>query len=276
MGETKRDRVLLLVDDEENILSSLVRLFRTEKYTILRASSGRQGIEILKDQEVGVIISDQRMPEMTGVEFLSKVKLTHPDTIRIVLSGYTELKSITDAINEGAIYKFLTKPWNDDLLKKNVAEAFEGHEIKLENQRLNDELKAAYTSLEKINKELNENFEKKSEEAEINMHALGIAQEVLEHMPAGIIGIANDGVVAITNKLSEKWIASDSKTVIGSMAKQSLPIAIFDLYKSVTEGNYERCEAITLENSIRLEIRGSKLGKYSKSDGIVLVLTKIM
>ena len=113
------DRTLLIVDDEDNILAALTRLLRREGYSILRANSGKEGLELLKDNHVGVIMSDQRMPEMTGVEFLSQVKDLYPDTVRMVLSGYTDLNSVTDAINKGAIYKFLTKPWDDELLKAN-------------------------------------------------------------------------------------------------------------------------------------------------------------
>jgi YesN/AraC family two-component response regulator len=275
MEEFEKIRSLLLVDDEENILSSLTRLFRREGYTIYRANSGQEGIEVLKENTVGVIVSDQRMPEMTGSEFLSKVKLTYPDTIRIVLSGYTELKTITAAINEGAIYKFLTKPWNDELLKQHVAEAFELYEMKMENECLNEELKVAYASLEQVNKTLNQNVEEKTDEAALNMHVLSIAQEVLENMPAGILGISNDGVVAITNKLSEKWIGNGTGPVIGSMAKDSLPNDLFDLYKKLSENNEELSETILLPDSLNLEVRCSQLGKISSSDGAVLVLTKI-
>jgi len=128
------ERTLLLVDDEENILSALTRLLRRDGYHILRASSGREGLELLAANAVGVIISDQRMPEMSGTEFLSKVKDMYPDTVRIVLSGYTELNSITDAINRGAIYKFLTKPWDDDLLREHIREAFAHCEARKDGQ----------------------------------------------------------------------------------------------------------------------------------------------
>jgi DNA-binding NtrC family response regulator len=108
MDETQQ-RVLLLVDDEANILRSLQRLFRREGYRILSALSGAEGLERLKEEKVGVIISDQRMPGMTGSEFLHQVKDLYPDTVRLILSGYTDLESVTDSINRGAIYQFLTK-----------------------------------------------------------------------------------------------------------------------------------------------------------------------
>ena len=115
---------LLIVDDEPHILSSLVRLFHRENFTVLTALSPALAFEHLAKQPVQVILSDQRMPEMTGTEFFSRVRQMYPHTIRIVLTGYTELDSVTGAINRGAIYKFLTKPWDDDHLREQVREAF--------------------------------------------------------------------------------------------------------------------------------------------------------
>ena len=115
----RRTRTLLLVDDEENILSALKRLLRRDGYHIVTAlRRGRRPAAHWPRHEVDVIISDQRMPGMTGVEFLRRAKELYPDTIRMVLSGYTELQSIIDAVNEGAIYKFLTKPWDDERLRE--------------------------------------------------------------------------------------------------------------------------------------------------------------
>lgn len=120
-GQQKR---LLIVDDEASILSAMKRLLRREGYEVFTASSAREGFEILARHEIQVILSDQRMPEMSGTEFLSRARHLYPQTIRIVLSGYTDLESIFGAVNEGAIYKFLTKPWDDALLLENLREAF--------------------------------------------------------------------------------------------------------------------------------------------------------
>jgi DNA-binding NtrC family response regulator len=117
-------QTLLLLDDEENILRALARLLRRDGYKILMATRAQDAFELLAKHDVQVIISDQRMPEMSGTEFLSRVKDLYPHTIRIVLSGYTDLKSVTDAINKGAIYKFLTKPWDDEQLRQNISQAF--------------------------------------------------------------------------------------------------------------------------------------------------------
>ncbi|HZX33649.1 MAG TPA: EAL domain-containing protein [Rhodocyclaceae bacterium] len=129
------ERTLLVVDDEENILSSLRRLLRRDGYRILVANSAAAAFEMLALNDVQVILSDQRMPQMSGTEFLSRVKEMYPDTIRLVLSGYTELQSIADAINHGAIYKFLTKPWEDELLREHIRDAFLFYESKRDKAR---------------------------------------------------------------------------------------------------------------------------------------------
>lgn len=115
---------LLLVDDEENILRALVRLLRRDGYRVLTATNAAAAFDVLALNEVHVVLSDQRMPEMSGTEFLRRVKDMYPRTVRMVLSGFTDLASVTDAINRGSIYKFLTKPWEDDDLRDQVRQAF--------------------------------------------------------------------------------------------------------------------------------------------------------
>ncbi len=124
-GQDSADKpTLLLLDDEANIIRALTRVLRRDGYRILSTTSIKEAFELLAGNNVQVIISDQRMPEMSGTEFLSQVKDIYPDTVRIVLSGYTDLKSVTDAINEGAIYKFLTKPWEDEQIRNHIRQAF--------------------------------------------------------------------------------------------------------------------------------------------------------
>ncbi len=125
----KHSRTLLLVDDEASILSSLKRLLRQDGYEILTASNAEQGLVLLASHPVDVIVSDQRMPGMSGVKFLRQAKIMYPDTARLVLSCYTDLQAVTDAVNEGAIYKFLSKPWNDALLRAAIESAFHFKEI---------------------------------------------------------------------------------------------------------------------------------------------------
>lgn len=120
-------QTLLLVDDEANVSAALHRLLRRDGYRVLRAASGEEGLRLLALNDVQVVISDQRMPGMMGTEFLSRVKQLHPHTIRIMLSGYTAVDSIIEATNSGAVFRFHTKPWDDDVLRTSIAEAFRYH-----------------------------------------------------------------------------------------------------------------------------------------------------
>lgn len=127
---------LLIVDDEPNVLTALRRVFRKEGWLILTAANATEGFELLATHEVGVVMSDQRMPGMTGTEFLHTVKEMYPDTIRILFTGYADFSSVIDAVNRGDLYKVLSKPMDDASLKENIHQAFRRFEVFAENRRL--------------------------------------------------------------------------------------------------------------------------------------------
>jgi EAL domain-containing protein (putative c-di-GMP-specific phosphodiesterase class I)/FixJ family two-component response regulator len=141
----KPEQVLLLVDDEPNILSALTRALRRKGFHVLSTTSTREGFELLATHRPGVVLCDQRMPEMTGTEFLRRVKDLYPETVRMVLSGYAELNSVLDAVNKGAVYKFLTKPWEDDALCESIKDAFLIYELHRENRELSRRLQERQT-----------------------------------------------------------------------------------------------------------------------------------
>ncbi len=176
------ERTILLVDDEPNILKALKRILRTDGYKIYTADGGEEALAFLTDHPVGVIISDHRMPGMTGTELLAIVKDLYPDTIRIVLSGYSDLETITEAINEGSIYKFLCKPWDDAHLRTTIKEAFENYELKMENLRLTQELK-----------------EKNLELSQKNVENSGLIELVVTHSCNGIIVVDQYNQVVFSN-----------------------------------------------------------------------------
>jgi len=120
---------ILILDDEINITSALKRLLRPYDYHVLTANSAQDAYDLLASHNVGVVLCDQRMPDISGTEFLGVVRTLYPQTVRIVLSGYTDLRSVTDAINAGAIFKFLTKPWDDAQLLRNIEESFEYYKL---------------------------------------------------------------------------------------------------------------------------------------------------
>lgn len=138
--EDKMPRVLV-VDDEENILLSIKRLLADENWEVATARSGDDGLRLLQGKnDIAVIVSDQRMPGMSGVEFLQKAKEISPDAIRIVLTGYADMNATVDAINKGGASRYLNKPWNDGELVQVIRECLDKYNLIQENKRLNQEL----------------------------------------------------------------------------------------------------------------------------------------
>ncbi|RKT58652.1 response regulator receiver modulated metal dependent phosphohydrolase [Azonexus fungiphilus] len=155
MTDTGTAPSLLLVDDEPSILSALRRLFRPQGYRIFTAESGAAGLAILEQETIDLVISDMRMPEMDGATFLKAVRQRWPRAMRILLTGYADITSTVSAINEGEIYRYIAKPWDDTEMLTVVREACERQRLESENRRLtaltqaqNDELKTLNASLE--------------------------------------------------------------------------------------------------------------------------------
>ncbi len=119
------DRTLLLVDDEPSIQSALRRVLRSEGYILLFAGNAAEALDLLAKHAVGVVMSDFRIPGMDGIQLLDRVKTLYPDTVRLVLSGYSDIGTLTDAIDRGSIFRFLHKPWDDRELLQSVRDAFE-------------------------------------------------------------------------------------------------------------------------------------------------------
>ncbi len=130
---------ILLVDDERNVLSALKRVFRQENYQVETAASGEEALTLLNQDEFQVIISDYKMPSMTGAELLRTVKAQHPEVIRIMLTGHADSGAVMGAIQEGAVYKFILKPWNDDDLRVTVGLALEQYDLIRRNRALQRE-----------------------------------------------------------------------------------------------------------------------------------------
>lgn len=276
--ETHPSRTLLLVDDEPNIVSALKRTLRRDGYCILTANSAAEGLNLLADNKAGVIISDQRMPHMTGVEFFRKVKELYPKTLRIVLSGYTELESITSAINEGAIYKFLTKPWDDELLRKNVREAFEFHEMEQENQRLTRELQHANHELFRLNQDLEQQVLQKTHEIVHHITMLEISQEILEHLPVAIIGIDENNMIAASNRRSDQLFRTRlDSCLLGLQANEHLPEALLQLLQRASSANTAEFNGgiLHLEDGKAMQAWVSPMGDSSRSKGTIIVLSPL-
>ncbi len=140
-------RQLLLIDDEEEIVKALRRQFRRD-YEVYIAHSANEGYEIMMNTPIQVIISDQRMPGMNGSEFFGKIKAEFPDAVRLLLTGYADIQAVIAAINDGNVYRYITKPWDPVELDTIVREAFERYQLIVDNRKLLSELKSVNTQLE--------------------------------------------------------------------------------------------------------------------------------
>ena len=202
---------ILCVDDEKSILSSLRRVFMEEPWEVLFATGGEEGLEIVRAQRIDLVLSDFRMPGMDGVAFLREARKIQPDCVRIVLSGYADINHIVTALNEGEIYRFIPKPWNDDELLHNLRKAIDHYRLDRENRRLTEELRDLNVGLElKV-------VERTAELLEKN-RALRFAQLILEVLPMPVLSVDYGGVVTFANAKARGLLGGEDHDLVGRRA----------------------------------------------------------
>jgi CheY-like chemotaxis protein len=214
--KTKDEKAVLCVDDESSILTALTRLLRKEPYRVFTAPGGAAGLEILDQQDVQVVITDQRMPEMTGTQFLQKVKAKKPDTIRVVLSGYAEAEAIVAAINQGEVYRFVAKPWQDEPLKSTIRQCFDQYDLLQENLRLTEQTRLQVGQLQNLNRLLEASVD-------IRTRSLQFSQEVLDHLPVAVVGISLEQEIILTNAAAMAQLEPLASLVPGTDMAAVLP-----------------------------------------------------
>ena len=218
---------ILFVDDEHNVLRSLERLIMEEEYEVFTATSGQEGLKILEQSgPFQLIVSDYRMPSMNGVDFLSEVFRRWPETERIILSGYADTAAIVAAINEGRIYKFIAKPWNDDELLRTIREVLDRYELRANNRRLLEELSAANTELKVINDNLNKIVDERFKVAMVQSRALQSFQSMLDVLPIGFVGADGYGMIVQCNRLGAEMLGVEQDELIGSDLSTMMPALI--------------------------------------------------
>jgi len=263
-------RTLLLVDDEPNILQSLKRLLRRGGYRILTAESGQEGLKLLEQHKVQVIVSDARMPGMSGIEFLDRARERWPDCIRIMLSGYTELEAVIQAVNRSAIYKFFTKPWEDDLLQDHIEEAFRQYELQDENYRLTQELHAANDELALINQSLEERVDENVKQSALSLMSLKVAQDILEHLPIGVIGISEDNLISSANQHALKLLNNGESGLVGLMADDVLPPEILKARQTSSQ-NSQIAEKVMLTDGRVFEVQCYQINNNGVNASILVI-----
>ncbi|MBW1722857.1 MAG: response regulator [Deltaproteobacteria bacterium] len=198
-----KKNAVLIVDDEENILGALRRLLRKEPYKVFTASSGEEGLNRIREERVQVVVSDQRMPGMSGTEFLARVREEFPDIIRIVLTGYTNLDSIMEAVNKGHVYKLFLKPWNDEALKLEIRRALDQYHLVQTNKKLSRQVLEQNEALKALNENLGNLVHERTRELEVQNRALELSREILEHIPLPVLGVSSDGLIVLKNRAAE-------------------------------------------------------------------------
>jgi response regulator RpfG family c-di-GMP phosphodiesterase len=216
------EHTVLCVDDEKNILNALKRLLRGENYRLITALSGTEGLKVLEKHAVHVVITDQRMPEMTGTEFLARVKEGYPDVIRIVLTGYTEVDSITESINKGHIYKFFLKPWNDQNIKLEIRQALEQYDLIEANKRLHQTVVEQNEELRTVNENLERLVEERTEDLKIQNQVLELSRTILEDLPLPVIGVSAERIIVLVNREAQSMVGkSEGKKLSESFSNFS-------------------------------------------------------
>jgi CheY-like chemotaxis protein len=258
---------ILCVDDEPNILNALRRLFRREGHQVLTATGGQEGLELLRQKPVALIISDQRMPGMIGAEFLARSRALSPHSMRILLTGYSDMEAAVQAINQGGIHLYLTKPWDDEQLKMAVRQVLARFELEQRNRELTEELQEKNARLERFNAELEERVRERTHELQLKVKELGgkdrIAQHLLtvhpleetlelvlevaaqvleldraiiyltegEHLrPAAGIGLAAPGAFASPAELEALDLDPVQRQVFAQVHERRQPVNVKDLY----------------------------------------------
>jgi DNA-binding NtrC family response regulator len=163
-AESERTRyTVLVVDDEDNVLRSVERLFRREPYRLLTAVSAEEALAAVEREPVHLVMADQRMPGMTGIQLIQRIREQHPQVMRVVFTGYIDMNTAIDAINKGQVFRFVTKPWRDDDLKNVVHQALIQYELVAENHKLMDLIERQNLRLRQLNQQLEKQVAQRTE-----------------------------------------------------------------------------------------------------------------
>jgi two-component system NtrC family sensor kinase len=225
---TRLENQVLFVDDEEGVLIALQHMVADSELTPIVASSGPEALEILKERgPVALVLSDYRMPGMTGVDLLREVHKLYPKTRRLILSGYAETYAVMEAINEGHVDRFLAKPWNDQKLLGALVEAVDQYKKELENERILQQLEKRNQELERENEELEERV--RTSIVEVNTSQLFAAQQFLERLPFALFGFDSNRRLLAINEQGRTFRADAATPNVGEHVQTVLPEAMVPL-----------------------------------------------
>ncbi|MGI5836228.1 MAG: response regulator [Chloroflexota bacterium] len=235
---------VLLVDDEQNVLNSLRRTLRKEPYEIITAASGEEALALLEKSpnQVSVVVSDFKMPEMDGITLLRQIRDRNDGIIRIMLSGYADAAMVQDAINEGQVFKFISKPWNEDELKALLRSAVQEAESLKESMSILGQLDTMRREMESADLFYTEPEADATTQiveppavATDDLQAASIWREIVEATPVAIIGVDAQGSVVFVNPYVEQLLGVSRWSILGVPVEEALPselaVSILDAMK---------------------------------------------
>ncbi len=252
---------LLIVDDEPDVLESLRHLFRHE-YRVLTATSGAEALEILGREEVQVILTDQRMPGMSGDELLGRARQIRPEAIRLLFTGYAEIHAVVKAVNQGGIFRYLLKPWDPDELESVVRQAADQYELLAERRRLLGELQSANARLLEANRELAEANELKTVFLEVASHEFNTPITIIQGL-SELLKLVNpdreprerDMIAQLSESARQlaRLVTTMLKLVQASDFRQSLRVQEVDL-AALLRGVVDQLRPFVESRFLRLEV----------------------
>jgi FixJ family two-component response regulator len=226
MSDADQSRpAMLCVDDEPSVLRAITRVFRTEPITILTASNGAEGLSVLRQNPVRIIMTDYRMPGMTGVQFLEQAGAVRSDAFRILLTGYADVGAVSEAVNRGHVHKILYKPWNDDAMRLAVRSALDHYAKNEENHRLIEELAVRNEQLMALNKLLERKL------GTGGGPSATLPERLLAEFPDGIVLLDRQGRILYANKAAMSGLLDGSGGYPYASALPPGPVA--DLARAV-------------------------------------------
>jgi signal transduction histidine kinase len=222
-----RRHTILVVDDEADVVQSVQDLLRLDYRVIGKTRTG-DAIRVLQEQEIHIVMTDQRMPDMTGVQFLCQVRGDCPDAIRLLFTGYADIKAVIDAINQGSVYRYITKPWDPDELQTVIRQAAEQYDLLLERKRLLRELQLKNEELQKANAELKHANALREAFIRVASHELRTPLTILYGLTQLALRTPN-----VASPLRE-WLASTHR------ASERLNYLVDQLIKMLSAGRFDR------------------------------------
>ncbi len=244
---------ILFVDDEEAILETMMFTFQGD-YEVFTSTDARRALEILDEhQPIAAVLTDQKMPEISGVEFVAEVWKRHPETVRMILTGFSDMQAIIEAVNDGHIYAYITKPWEPDQLKQLMKQAVEYHQLSVENERL----------------------------LAIQQKSNLFLEAVMDHLDTGALAVDDKGLIQAVNQPVRAYLGLDGeirgrelKTVLASYGLDALGGAAMKIAGD-DEVAFDEIEFSVGKQTSRLRITTHNLGDTEDSLGRVILVKEI-